>query len=109
MSEMLKFYNVSLGKESVLKSMNSVLCSKIKINVLYLHRNICCSSLPNDKRLDPSKLKAFADEKIDVTKKIGKSRKHCRKRLPAFSPFPTMFSKPFLLRVVKSRDCVVKR
>ena len=26
----------------------------------------------------------------------------------AFSPFPTMFSKDFFLRVVKSRDCVVK-
>ena len=28
--------------------------------------------------------------------------------LPAFSPFPTMFSKGFFLHVVKSRDCVVK-
>ena len=28
--------------------------------------------------------------------------------LPAFSPFPTMFSKGFLLRVVKSQDCGVK-
>ena len=26
----------------------------------------------------------------------------------AFSPFPTVFSKGFFLRVVKSRDCVVK-
>ena len=38
--------------------------------------------------------------------------KHCGKRrkcwLSAFSPFPTMFSKGFFLRVVKSRDCVVK-
>ena len=37
--------------------------------------------------------------------------KHCGKRrkcwLPAFSPFPTMFSKGFLYRVVKSRDIVV--
>ena len=43
---------------------------------------------------------------------FGKSRKHCGKRrkcwLPAFSPFPTMFSKGFLFRVVKSRDYVVK-
>ena len=41
-----------------------------------------------------------------------KGEKHCEKRrkcwLPAFSPFPTMFSKGFLYRVVKSRDCVVK-
>ena len=28
--------------------------------------------------------------------------------LQAFSPFPTMFSNCLLLRVVKSRDCVVK-
>ena len=28
--------------------------------------------------------------------------------LPAFSPFFTMFSKGFLYRVIKSRDCVVK-
>ena len=28
--------------------------------------------------------------------------------LPAFSPFPTMFSTGFFPRVVKSQDCVVK-
>ena len=28
--------------------------------------------------------------------------------LPGFSPFPKIFSKGFYLRVVKSRDCVVK-
>ena len=43
---------------------------------------------------------------------FGKSRKDCGKRrkcwLPAFSPFPTMLSKAFLSRVVKSCDCVVK-
>ena len=43
---------------------------------------------------------------------FGKRRKHCGKRrkcwLPAFFPFPTMFSEGFHLRVVKSRDCVVK-
>ena len=36
---------------------------------------------------------------------VGK-RKKCW--LPAFSPFPTMFSKGFF-KVVESRDCVVKR
>ena len=39
--------------------------------------------------------------------------KQCRKRRkcwsPAFSPFPTMFSKVFYLRVVKTRNCLVKR
>ena len=28
--------------------------------------------------------------------------------LPAFSPFPTMFSKGFILRVVKTKECVSK-
>ena len=72
--------------------------------------------LPNDKFLDWSKLKAFVDEKINATQKWnflgGNGRKHCGKRgkcwLPAFSPFPTMFSKAFIFRVVKSLDCVVE-
>ena len=67
------------------------------------------------KSLDSSKLKAFQDDKIYVCEKLnwfGKGRKHIGKRrkcwLPAFSPFPSMFSKGILIRVVKSRDCVVK-
>ena len=64
--------------------------------------------LPNDRFLDCSKLKAFADDNC-----FWKGRKHCGKRrkcwLPAFSPFPTMFSsKGFYFKVVKSQDCVVK-
>ena len=43
---------------------------------------------------------------------VGKDRKHCGKRtkcwLPAFSPFPTMFSKAFFSRGVKSQECVLK-
>ena len=43
---------------------------------------------------------------------LGIGRKHCGKRrkcwLPEFSPFPTMFSKGFFPRVVKSRDYVLK-
>ena len=39
------------------------------------------------------------------------NRKHCVKRrkycFSVFSPFPTMFSKGFFLRVVESRECVV--
>ena len=53
-----------------------------------------------------TKLKAFADNKLNVAKmmifllnRVEKSRKHCGKKrkcwLPAFSPFPTMFSKAF--------------
>ena len=38
--------------------------------------------------------------------------KHCEKRrkcwLPAFSPFPTIFSRAFFFKDVKSRDSVVK-
>ena len=43
---------------------------------------------------------------------LGKGRKHGGNRrkcwLPAFSPFPTMFSQGFFLRVIKSRDSLVK-
>ena len=64
------------------------------------------------KFLEQSKLNTFADNKINVTKKIEilfeNSKKYCGKRrkrwLPAFSPFPTMFSKSFL-RVAISQDC----
>ena len=68
------------------------------------------------KTLHWSKFKAFADNKINVTKILkftsrmvknilGKKRK-CW--LPAFSPVPKMFSKASFHRVVESRDCVVK-
>ena len=74
------------------------------------------NSLPNDKILHYIKFKAFADDKIILTKKfeicVGKRRKHSGKKrkcwLPTFSPFPTIFSKIFFSRGVKSRDCVVK-
>ena len=73
-------------------------------------------SLPKYKILDWSKLKGFADEKINVDSKIEiwfeKARKHCGIRrkcwLPVFSPFPTMFSRVSCFRVVKRRDCVAK-
>ena len=68
--------------------------------------------------LDSSSLKAFADEKIELTEKkknevcFGNGRKYCGKRrkclLPAFSPFQAKFSKGFIFKVVKSWDCVVK-
>ena len=74
------------------------------------------NSLPNDKFLVWSKLKPIADDKINVTEKLkfdfGKGRKHYGKRrkcwLPAFSPFPTMFSKGFFSKVVKSQGCVLE-
>ena len=64
------------------------------------------NSLPIDKILDWSKLIVFADDKIGVAEYFkmvqGRVEKHCGKRrkcwLPAFSPFPTMFSKGFFFQ-----------
>ena len=76
---------------------------------------ILLNSLSNNKFLDWSRWKAFADNKIKTTEKTkisyGKGRKRVKRRkcwLPAFSPFPTMFSNGFFYKVVKSRDGVVK-
>ena len=64
-----------------------------------------------------TKLKAFADDRIDVAQMMisvfDKIENNVEKGenagIPAFSPFPTMFSKGFFLGAVKkSRDCVVK-
>ena len=63
--------------------------------------------LPNNNFLEWSKLKALADDNINVIQKqilFGIGKKH-----RAFSPFPTVFSKRFFFRVIKNRDCVVKR
>ena len=76
----------------------------------------CINSLPTDKILDCSKLKAFADDIVDVTKKLKfvvRSLENIVVKgekcwLPAFSPFPTMFLKGFFPRVIKSPDCVVE-
>ena len=71
-------------------------------------------SLPNDNFLDWSKFKAPVEDKIDVTQNsicLGKGRKLFWKRrcwLRAFSPLPKMFSKAPFLKVVKSRDSMVK-
>ena len=53
-------------------------------------------TLLNDKILDQSVLKAFADNKLKVI------------HMAKFSSFPTMFSKGFFFfRVLRSTDCVV--
>ena len=65
---------------------------------------VCFNQLADNKILDWSKLKAFADDKIFVPEKLkfvlGRAEKHCWKMgkylLPAFSPFLTMLSKGFL-------------
>ena len=59
-------------------------------------------SLPNDRILDVTKLKAFADNELNVAKMTISFW------LAVFSSFPTVFSKAFFFRVFKSRDCVVK-
>ena len=77
----------------------------------------CFNSLPNDKIMDVTTSKAFANDKLNVAKNtfspFDRVRKHCGKRrkcwLPAFSPVLTVFCKALFFRVVKSQDCVVKR
>ena len=77
------------------------------------------NSLTNDKILDWSKFKAFAEDKnskhlqktnMKEVLKIffGREENVVGKEKPAFSPFPTMFSKSFLFGVIKSWDCVAK-
>ena len=40
---------------------------------------------------------------------LGKDRKHSgKRRLSAFSPFPTMFSKGLFFMVINSHECVVE-
>ena len=73
---------------------------------------IIFNPLPEDRILDLSKLKAFADNKLkmiqmakfvpDTIENIVGKRRKCW--LPAFSSFPSMFSKGFFFRVIKSRD-----
>ena len=74
------------------------------------------TKLPNVKSLYLPKFIAIADDRINVTETltfvlgreeniIGKRRKIW---LPAFSLFPTMFSKGFFFQVIKSHNFVVK-
>ena len=74
----------------------------------------CINSLPNDNIFDWSKLKAFADDKMNLAVKlkhvmglveniVGKGENAGDQR---FLLFPTMFSKAFPFRVVKSCDCM---
>ena len=69
--------------------------------------------LPNDKILDVTKLKAFADDKLNfarmmishvdrVENTVGKGEN------AGYQHFLTVFSKAFFLRVVKSRDWVLR-
>ena len=74
------------------------------------------NSLPNNKILDLSKLEAFENDNLNVYQKLkfalGRVENILGKGENAgyqhFLLFPKMFSKASFLRVVKSRDCVVK-
>ena len=74
------------------------------------------NSLPNNETLDMIKLLAFADEKLNIIKVTislcDRVENYCSKRrefwLPAFSPFPKLFSRAFFFRVVNSQDAVVE-
>ena len=76
---------------------------------------IMFNSLPNDKILDWSEFKAFADAKIDLTQylnfALGRVENISGKGENAgyqhFLLFPKCFQESTSLRVVKSRDCVV--
>ena len=117
------FYQYFLLDTNNLKIFDAAICQTTGFQTVFRNwrhlqttNRMQLNSLPNDNILDWSKFKAFADDKINVTKNneiyFGKGRKHCGKRkkcwLPAFSPFPTMFSKGSFFRVVKSQDCVGK-
>ena len=74
------------------------------------------NSIPNDKILDWSKLKVFADDKISVNEKLkfGLERvenivgKGENAGYQHFFLFPQCFQKGLHLKIVKSQDCVVK-
>ena len=67
-------------------------------------------SLPNGKILALSKLKDFADDKVqkhDRKNEIcSEGVKNIEGKVQAFSPFPTMFSRGFFHRVMKTWHCV---
>ena len=74
------------------------------------------NSLPNDKILDWSKLKALADNKIKVTEKLKIILKIILGRVEnivgngenaGYHPFPIMFLEGFSFKVIKNHDCVV--
>ena len=74
------------------------------------------NSLPNDKIFGFVQIEGICRQQnkcdLKIGNYLGKGRKPCVQRrkcwLPAFSPFPTMFSKGYFVRVVKSWDCVLK-
>ena len=81
-----------------------------------LEPRLCVNPLPDDTISPLSKVKAFADEKLNVTQTlsllfIGYKTLWENKKMLAkiIFPFPTMFSKDPFLREVRSRILVKKR
>ena len=69
--------------------------------------------LPDNKIFDQTKLKALADDKLNVTKmiisvfdKVGNMWEKEKLLVQAIYPFPTMFSKGFFPRCIKRCHCV---
>ena len=95
---------------------SSLLITDTNCIMLFAYSLFLNNSFPKDKFLDRSKSKAFADDKINVTKKlkfaVGQEENIVAKGENAgyqhFLLFPTMFSKALFFRVVKSWYCVVK-
>ena len=98
-----------------MKSYVTFICFQVK-KILEIKTKTILNPLPDDKTLNWSKLKAFTDNKINVTENlksvlerveniVGKGENAGYQH---FLLFPTVFSKAFFLRIVKSRDCVVK-
>ena len=80
-----------------------MICSAIGQNGFYGFITMWRLSLQNDKIVALSKLKTFADEKINVAQKLkifkGSVENNGERRkcwLPAFSLFPTVFKRVFL-------------
>ena len=87
------------------------------LTLISLFLTFMANSLPNDKILDWSKIKALADGKINVVEElkfvsetveniVGKGENAGYQH---FLLFPQHFQKSFQLGVVKSRDCVIRR
>ena len=83
---------------------------------LYSVEKVKKKTFPNDNNLDRTKLKTFADDKLNVAKMtisvinrvedtLGKGE---NAGFQHFLLFPECFPKAFFFMVVKSRDCVVK-
>ena len=93
----------------------SPVIDKFQVVICKCFQILQVQTLPSDKIVNWSKLKAFAGYKINVNEKlkfglgkveniVGKREKCCS----AFFHFRSMFLKDSFLKVVKSHDCVVR-